>query len=286
MENLINVNELAKSAGITLPEQILDPETGELVEMDYNKVKRGLTIVSQVRRQVFQIAKDLHEFFDEKYYLYFGMTKEEASQSLFGLNIRAVQNYQLIYERLGSQYEKFEFLGISKLKEISRIPEEERERLIEDGELHLADGSVITIEEITSQSTASLREKLKAQSLSNKKLKKEIEEADIEHKAEIKHLKKENQELENLLNIEEKDQPYYKKITKLRETRDLLESVQAELYSAFLRLHQISITDENEQCLADIKGVLVANAEKILNAESYFDLSLSEYNERLSQVAQ
>lgn len=283
--DLINVNEIAKTAGITVPDQVVDPDTGEVLEMDYIKFKRGISIISNVRRHIFQMAKDIHEFFGEKYYLYYGMSKEEASQKLFGLNVSTIKNYQLIYEKLGSKYEEFEYLGISKLKELSKIPEEEREQLLEEGELKLADGTILTINEITEQSTKKLREKLRAETLANKKLRNELNTADEEHKAEVKTLKKEIKELDNLLNIEEKDQHFYRKITKLRETRDLIQEVEALLYTAYVKLAQVEISEENEQCTADIRSVLAANAEKILNAESYLGISLGSLTNDLEEAA-
>ncbi len=112
MADLIKIQE---NLGIEIPSEIIT-DTGEVIPNDGEKINQALHIISDVRLGLCRISQQITAFFDQELYMYLGVNKTEAAEKFFGMNIRSIQNLQLIHKKLGSAYEELEFLGTGKLK--------------------------------------------------------------------------------------------------------------------------------------------------------------------------
>lgn len=277
MADLIKIQE---NLGIEIPSEIIT-DTGEVIPNDGEKINQALHIISDVRLGLCRISQQITAFFDQELYMYLGVNKTEAAEKFFGMNIRSIQNLQLIHKKLGSAYEELEFLGTGKLKAIAQLPEEQRDELVREGVLTLADGSEITVDEIAQAKLKDIEAKLRSQRLEISRLKSRNEEILKGAESEKDLLRKEIEHLDSLVNIPAEERQFHKKITKTRETQNQILAIQTNFYAGFTQLSQIEISDKNATCTADIEALLVSLARQVLNFESHFGLNMGSVKQEL-----
>lgn len=278
---MADIAKLQETLGIEIPSEVITPD-GEVIPNDGEKISQGLQIISETRMDLCRISRRICEFFEEELYIYFGVSKNEAAEKFFGMSLRTVQNMQQIHRKLGGAYEELQYLGTGKLKAISELPEEQRTELIQDGVLHLEDGSELTIEEIAESRTKELEQKLKEQRLQISRLKNAKDEQEKEHSSEVESLKKEMAILEGLVDIPESERAFTKRIRKTRETQNQIIAVQTNFHAGFTQLAQIELSEENAAAEADITSLLGFLARQVLHFESYFGVNIGEIKQDLT----
>lgn len=282
MENSVKI--LVDELNLIIPEKIYNDETGEEVAGDPGRIEEALLLVARARLFTAELARIMCEFFDKKLYLYLGLTKDEACKRLFGMNPRTVSNLQYLYRQLGSHYSELEYLGPGKMKAIADIPEKQREEFLSDGEIELATGEVLKISDLGDTRVAELEEKLKLLKLSHSALKNQKEEEKKKLTSEVKSLKKNLDDLQSFIDIKPEEKEFHQRITMRKESRDLIARAGADFNAGFARLSQIIITEHNEDVLADIEGLLVSIARRIIDFETHFGIHLGAVKSELKLV--
>ncbi|HNX59942.1 MAG TPA: hypothetical protein PKK43_12650 [Spirochaetota bacterium] len=276
------LTEITKELGLSIPKEIID-ESGEKILTNPEKVERALMLISRAQENLLDLAEAISNFFDENLYLYIGLTKPEAAERLFGMSVSTVRNLQLINERIGPENRKLALLGVSKLAMIAKLPDAQRSELITNGELHLADGSIVSVEEIAGTAVKDMESKLRAKSNEVSALRTQLKESDKAHKEEVKQMKGEIEELEALTNIPEEDRAFYDKVTKKREIQNIIFEAQSYMHSAFMALGRID--GDAKDAGAAIEGFMTTAARKLLDLEEQFGASAGYYKTSLKAMA-
>jgi hypothetical protein len=276
------IKEVIKNAGFKIPKTVTDDETGDILQPDEKTIERALFLVAKARSSIFEAAEAVSNFFSEKLYLYLGLTKQEAGEQLFGMSASSVRNLQLIHERLGDE-QRLSILDSTKLVMIAKLPEEQRKEIITDGLIRLADGSVMTIEDIAGDTVKDLQGKLKTLSNKNTSLNTQLKEEEKIHKSEVKELKQKLEESEALLNIPEEDRAFYAKVTKKRDIQNIVFEAQSYMHSAFMTLARID--GDAKDAGSSIEGFITTAARKLLDLEEQFGASAAYYKTTLKAMA-
>jgi len=281
------LQKIVKQLNIEIPQQIIDDETGVQIPFDENKIKRALEIIADFQHHIKHASILVTEFFNEKYYLYLGISKSEAAEQYFGMSLRSVERFQRIGKVFGDKVEQIAHLGITKLDMLTTLPEDEIEKLLQSKTLKLADGTELSLDEIEQAKVKELERKLREEIRKNSRLNVQIKEMEEEYKSEIKELKDEINHLDKMLNIPSEDRKFYKKITSVREARTKLFEVQSNIHAAFLTMMQLEL---NNEIAAEIESTLTLIAKRLLDMEAYFiqngmDVSLGYRRDGIKQMA-
>ena len=277
------IKEIIKTAGFKIPKTIENEDTGEVIQVDEEKVERAISLVADAQKSIFDAAEAISTFFVEGLYLYLGLSKQEACERLFGMSVSSVRNLQLIYERLGNDYKHLSMMGVSKLTMIAHLPDEQRSELIKNGAVTLQDGSVMTVDEIAGSRIKDLENKLKAKTNEASAAHIRLKETDKAHKEEVKELRETIGDLEKLTNIPETDRAFYDKVTTKREIQNVVFEAQSYIHSAFMALGRIA--SESKESAAAIEGFMTMNARKLLDLEEQFGASAGYYKNTLKAMA-
>lgn len=261
---------LLSEMSLTIPEQIVDDETGEVLIADPNKVEEAIQLIVRARFYAKELADIMCRFFDEKLHLYLGLTKEEACKMLFGMAPSTARNIQYINRALDGRMRELEYLGVRKMKAIADIPETQRNELLQEGEVRLATGEVIRLSELADMRLSKLEEKVRMLNHSNSNLKNRLREEEKIHRQEVESLKDEIASYE----IDPKDKDRIRRVTKTRQTRELIAVCSAQLSEALARLETIELGKQNEGAAAELEGLLVTVARRIIDLEAMFGLHL------------
>ncbi len=280
-------NELIKHLGLEIPKEIIDDITGEKLPVDHDKIKLALRIIADVQYDIARLAKNVKTFFvDERLYLYLGLTKNEAASEFFYMSENTIRRFERIAIAFEEQdINNLSYLGVGKLDALSQLNKKQKDELIESKVLKLADGSEMSLDEIRDIRVAELEKRLKRLRLENSKLSTSLEEETDLREAELKSLKREIKDLEALTNIDEKERPFHKRITKMQEARSVVYESTSAFHAAFMILHRIEITDSNRNITADIEGLLITVANRLLQIEEHFGLSLGHLKAEMQDVA-
>jgi len=277
--------DVIKHMDFEIPTEIIDEETGEQLPADPEKINKALMLISDVQHDTLRMAKNIGMFFEERLYLYVGLTKTEAAQKCFGLHIDTIRKFIRINQTFGDQIDQFMHLGVTRMDKLTGLPEEQKQELLQQQSITLDDGSVISIKDLKEIKTSDLEKTLKAERLKSSRLNVQNTEMKEEYEAEINNLKTENQHLNNLIDIPEDEQKFHKKITKLNEARHKIYEAQANIHAAFLNIHQIQLDNDNKSIVSEVEGFMIANAKRLLDLEAEYGTQLGYYKESLKTMA-
>lgn len=273
-------NEIIKRLGIDeLPAEIVDEDTGEVILNSPERLARALSIIDEVQHDVKRIGRTIAGFFDEKLYLYLGVTKEDAAERFFGMSLSTVRELQRVSRNFGEHLDDFSHLGISRLDLIAQLPEETRKRFITNKVLKLADGTELTLEEIAQTRVKEFKEQIR-------ELKKDISvlrtnEAEFKkteafYEEKIQQMEKDNEYLARRLNTPPEEEQFHRKITSIADARRKLQEAESTFYAAFMYLRQIELNDQNKNAvIAGVRGIVTTISENIADIEALFNVSLA-----------
>lgn len=278
--------ELVKKLGIEIPEEIYDDETGQLLPYDEEKIARALGLVSRVQNNIVSMAEHITEFFNEKLYLYLGLSKAEAGSVCFGMSPSAINQIERVARTFGDRLVEFSSLGLTRLDAISSLPEEQKQELLNSKKITLSDGTELTYEELGAMKVKELEKNLRAERLKNSKLKTELEEIKEESYSEVKQLKGEIEDLNRLVNMPPEEVKFHKQIKKKSEVQNKIKEATADMYDAFLKLSQIEIDETNAStAIAGIEGFVIEVSKRLLALESDLGSLLGTYKEGIQKLA-
>lgn len=283
-------HEIIKRLGIEIPAEIVDYETGETLPADPAKVSRALRIIDEVQHDIKRLARLVKEFFDEKLYLYLGLTKTEAGEVCFGMSHNSIRQLERIAETYGDSIDDFAHIGVTRMDEIAKLPEELKKQLLESKKITFEDGTVITLEDIENMRVRELQMQIKKLMKKNSDLKVNIDElekneADYEHRLKI--LQDENDDLNKMIDIPPDERQFHKKISRLGDVKRKLVEAQNAFYAAFMNLYQIDIDENNRDAVvAGIKGLITTVVESVSELESRFDVSLAPQKNRILELVE
>lgn len=277
---------------------ITDRETGEEYVITPQLTGKAENTILRIQHNLMDICLNLKMIKEDKLYLYAMGEDGEVGYETFAdfaverlpWSFRQVQKYISIADSfLGSQTgennEKFFQLPFTSLYELSQLPQETKDEMLETGTLVLATGEELSIEALTKIATADLEKKLRVHKKKYSDLNVTHEELKEEYDSEVKELKDEIKHLDGMINIPPEERKFHKRITKSREARTKIYESQSLMDAAFMGIYQIDIGDENREVIADIEGFMVSIARRLLDLESQFGVSLGYYKESMKTAA-
>jgi len=275
---------------------IIDSETGEEFDIAPEKTQKAETIIYKIKHDLIDICTNLKELKEERLYLHALREDGDIGYESFSdfcierlpWGYRQVQKYISIADSFlkDSNYQEEIFqLPFNSLYQLSQLAPETQAEMLESGTLVLSTGEEFDIESLTKVKTKELEKKLRSEKLKYSKLNTEHQEMEDEYNTEINELKREVKQLNDMIDIPEEDRKYHKKITKLRESRTKVNEAFAMMQAAFMTLHQIDLSDENQSVVSDIEGFMVTTASRLMQLQDDYGASLGYYRESLQIMA-
>lgn len=274
---MVDIHEIAQSAGLTIiTEDVYDPDTGETLPFDASKVQRALEITARSQQLIADLAAGIHEFFDNKLHLYFGLTKAEAAKKLFNMSVRNVQHLQNMYTMYGDDLKILGVLGMSKLRMLSeKLDEEAASSFAKDGEIELADGSTLPLDEIKDKTVKELRTKLEEVERDKRGLSTQLKEEEKTQKALIRQYESKVEQLESLLAMDDTDKENMKLIKDKKDAFTVIHTALAHVQNSFLTIGNIQLDDP--EVVAGIEGLMTYTAKQLMIMVERYGVSLSFY---------